>query len=168
MSIPLVRKTDWRAFPLHVVILAAFVGAIWLLVPGTHGATVFVVGLCAYILAVFALRSTLLGSFRRGSGLLVRRQFAEAIPHLTAAYEAMNARPWIDEYRFITLLDASSYSLREIALCNIAFAHGQLGHGEEAILWYKKAVNEFPGSEIAEAALAFARGFDGVSGRGAV
>ena len=92
--------------------------------------------------------------------LLMRGRFAECIPHFTAAYESLAKRPWIDRYRFLTLLDASVYSYREITLCNIAFAHGQLGHGQEAVRWYKRAALEFPGSAIAETALAFARGFE--------
>ncbi len=160
MSFPTVSKTDWRAFPLHLGILCVLIGIIWLLVPGVHGATVFVAALGLYVLTVFVLRYSLLGGYRRGMRLLIRGRFAEAIPHLTAGYDSLVARPWIDRYRFLTLLDASAYPLREIALCNIAFAHGQLGHGEEAVRWYKRAANEFPGSIIAETALAFARGFE--------
>jgi len=140
--------------------MAVFVALIWFLVPGIHGATVFVVGLAFYILAALALRRTLLGRFRRGMRLLLRAQFAAAIPEFTAAYESLTLRDWIDRYRYLTLLDASAYSYREIALCNIAFAHSQLGHGEQAVAWYKRAANEFPGSDLAETALAFARGFE--------
>jgi tetratricopeptide (TPR) repeat protein len=160
MSIPGVQKSDWRAYPLHLAILAVLVVLIWLLIPGTHGATVFVAAVGLYVLAVFALHYSLLGEFRLGNRLLYRGRFAEAIPHLTAGYDSLAQRPWIDRYRYLTLLDASAYSYREIALCNIAFAHGQLGHGEEAVRWYKRAANEFPGSELAETALNFARGFE--------
>jgi tetratricopeptide (TPR) repeat protein len=160
MTPPIIRKTDWRAFPLHLAILALLVALIWLLVPGTHGATVFVVAVGLYVLAALALSYTLLGHYRRGMALLGRSQFAEAIPCLTEAYRSLTQRSWIDRYRFLTLLDASAYSYREVILCNIAFAHGQLGHAQEAVDWYKRAANEFPGSPIAEAALSFARGFE--------
>lgn len=44
-------------------------------------------------------------------------------------------------------------SYREMALVNIAFAYSQIGNGERAKAYYQHALEEFPNSSMAIAAL---------------
>lgn len=42
---------------------------------------------------------------------------------------------------------------REMALINIAFAHGQIGNGNKAKEFYQRTLDEFPNNIMASAAL---------------
>ncbi|HEX7447932.1 MAG TPA: hypothetical protein VF306_10325 [Pirellulales bacterium] len=50
-------------------------------------------------------------------------------------------------------MSSSAISYREMALCNIAFCYAQLGNGENAELYYRRTLDEFPDSGLADAAL---------------
>ncbi|MEJ7847979.1 MAG: hypothetical protein WKF92_07835 [Pyrinomonadaceae bacterium] len=52
------------------------------------------------------------------------------------------------------MLDSSAVSYREMALCNIAFAHVQLEENAEAQDYYRKTLAEFPESIMAKSSLA--------------
>ena len=51
------------------------------------------------------------------------------------------------------MMSASAISYREMALCNIAFCYSQLGDGQKAESYYRRALDEFPNSALAVAAL---------------
>ena len=48
---------------------------------------------------------------------------------------------------------AKAPTLRPMALANTAFCHGQMGNGQLAKEYYERALQEFPNSGIATAAL---------------
>ena len=50
-------------------------------------------------------------------------------------------------------MSAKAPTLRPMALVNIAFCHGQMGSGQLAKAYYERALQEFPNSGIATAAL---------------
>jgi tetratricopeptide (TPR) repeat protein len=90
---------------------------------------------------------------RKGIKLMKTKNFIKAIPMFQKSYEFFSRRSWIDKYRFIFLLSSSHISYREMALINIAFCNTQINQGREAKKYYELALEEFPGSEMAQTAL---------------
>ena len=87
---------------------------------------------------------------------LARQQaFREAIDKFQRSYEFLEKYPWLDKYRFITMLDSSARSYREMALCNIAYSHVQLDDRASALKYYEKALEEFPHSDMAQSGLEY-------------
>lgn len=82
-----------------------------------------------------------------------QKQFEAAITCFENSYEFFCNKPWIDDYRSLVLVSPSRVSYREMALLNIAFCLGQLGRQAEAKEYYKRTLEEFPGSQIAHAGL---------------
>lgn len=94
-------------------------------------------------------------SHRRGLQLANAGRFEDAIRAHQRSYEFFTNHLWIDRLRSVTLLTPSAVSYREMALINIAFAYGQLGCVRESKRYYQRALEEFPDSEMANAALTF-------------
>ena len=69
------------------------------------------------------------------------------------SYAFFKKYPWVDKYRYITVLSASKIPFGEMALNNIAFSYGQLGNRKKARAYYKQTLAEYPNSEIAQVAL---------------
>jgi tetratricopeptide (TPR) repeat protein len=90
---------------------------------------------------------------RRGVSLFKKKAFAKAIQHFRKSYDFFKRNMWIDNYRYITLLSSSRVSYTEMALLNMAYCYGQIGNGNQSLKTYKKALDEFPDSEMALAAL---------------
>lgn len=87
---------------------------------------------------------------------LARQQaFREAIDKFQRSYGFLEKYPWLDKYRFITMLDSSARSYREMALCNIAYSYVQLDDLASALKYYEKALEEFPQSEMAQSGLEY-------------
>lgn len=55
--------------------------------------------------------------------LAKQQAFREAIDKFQRSYGFLEKYPWLDKYRFITMLDSSARSYREMALCNIAYSN---------------------------------------------
>lgn len=86
----------------------------------------------------------------RGIRLLRRKQYHEAISVFEESLEFFTRHSWIDTYRAITLMTPTTFSYREMALMNIAFAYGQLGDGEKAKACYEKVLKTWPNNEVAQ------------------
>ncbi len=147
---PVVRRISW---PAVLPQLAALGGAVALgtqLVGPPNGVTF---GAAAYLIYSFGSRMVIARDHRRGMRLFHGQQYGEAIAAFTASYDFFTRHSWVDKLRSVTLMSPSAMSYREMALCNIAFCHAQLGDGAKARITYQKALAEFPGSGLAEAAL---------------
>ncbi len=112
-------------------------------------------GALAYLAYSFGSKAVLLRHHKRGMSLSKLGLFREAIAEFRASHLFLSKYPWLDEYRFLTMLDSSAAPYREMALCNIAFSHLQLDERAEAREYYRKAVEEFPRSEMAKNGLAY-------------
>ncbi len=77
----------------------------------------------------------------------------EAGAEFKLSYDFFTRHPWIDDWRFITLLSSSRVSYREMALLNMAFCHAQEGDGVKAKEFYQRTLKEFPDSGMAKASL---------------
>ncbi|WP_131538913.1 tetratricopeptide repeat protein [Pedobacter nototheniae] len=94
----------------------------------------------AYAMLAFILRKTIASNHRKGIVLIKQRQFLQSIPYFEKSIASLEQHSWIDKYRFITLFSSSKLSYKEMDLCNIAFAYSQIGDGENAIIYYEKAM----------------------------
>lgn len=150
-SVPIVRQIAWVSLIPQLAVMAILIWLAWMLgLPEP-----VLMGAAAYLVLSVALRTAIARDHRKGMALVKRARFAEAIPYFEAAYRRFVRRPWLDRHRFILLLSSSRMSYKEIALCNIAFCHGQLGDGAKAREYYERALQESPGSAIATTALRF-------------
>ncbi len=107
------------------------------------------VGALAYVGLSMVLRFGIPSSHRRGIALFKKKRYEEAIPEFERSYSFFERSKWIDDFRFLTLLSSSRISYREMALLNIAFCYAQAGYGSKAKEYYKRALAEFPDSEMA-------------------
>ena len=110
-------------------------------------------GALGYLIYSFGSRAILLRSHRRGINLSKRGLFSEALAEFRSSYLFLSKNSWIDKYRVIVMLDSSAIPYREMALCNLAYCYLQINEKGKAQEYYRKAVAEFPGSEVAKSGL---------------
>lgn len=91
---------------------------------------------------------------------MFKQHFAESIPYFQESADFFAKHPMIDRLRAVFLLSPSKFSYREMALCNIAFAHAQLGNGREAKEMYQQVLAEYPENGLASVALKLIRGLE--------
>lgn len=113
----------------------------------------FTRGTLIYLILSFILRLGVPKAHRQGMKLIKQQKFAEAIPCFESSVAFFARHPWVDKYRFLTLLSSSKMSHREMALCNIAFCYSQLGKGAKAQQYYETILAEYPENGLAQAGL---------------
>ena len=149
--VPVAQERRWRASILQIVVLVAVLFAGWRIAGGEPMG--LVAGAIAYLLYSRGSRALLASAHRQGIRLVKAREWEAAIPEFEASYSHFSARPWLDRWRAILMLSDSAASYREMALVNLAFCLSQLDRGPEAKVAYERALQEFPDSPIAQAAL---------------
>ena len=146
---PIIRQINWFAL---IPQLGLFIGFIFIFkFQGLSNPSL--VALAAYLILVYGLRFFLAKYHRYGMMFLKRNEFEAAIPYFENSYEYFSEKPWLDRFRAIFLLSSSRISYKEMALVNIAYCYSQLGNGKKAKVYYERALQEFPESEIAKASL---------------
>jgi tetratricopeptide (TPR) repeat protein len=148
--VPTVRPISWPATIPQLAALVAAMAVGWLATRSPAGAFG---GAAAYLIYSYGSRSLALGAHRRGLCLIRAARFEEAIRAYQESYDFFSRHAWLDRYRSVALMSPSAMSFREIALVNIAFAYSQIGNGEKAKEFYQRALDEFPTSAMASAAL---------------
>lgn len=148
---PFVRgKVIWLyTIPQFILLFTLF----WFFSQYTEDRTDMIYGVLVYWFLIYALRNIIARQHRQGVALLKKNNFEQAISYFKQSVTYFERKPWIDKYRYITLLSASRMTYREMGLCNIAFSLTQLGRGAEAKEIYHKVLEEYPGNGIATAAL---------------
>lgn len=146
----MIRPTSWLATVPQLFVLALAIAIACFL---TRSSTGVFWGAAVYLIYSFSSRKLIPRAHCRGIRLSQRQQFEQAISAYKQSYEFFTRHGWLDRYRSITLMSPSAMSYREMALVNIAFAYGQIGNGEQAKAYYKQALEEFPNSGMAIAAL---------------
>lgn len=106
-----------------------------------------------FFILMLILRYLVPRDHRKGVSLYKKQCFSEAIPYFEKSYLFFTSHNCLDKYRFITMLSSSKISYTEMALLNKAFCLGQVGKKDESIAAYKKVLDEFSDSKIAESAL---------------
>ncbi|WP_425616159.1 tol-pal system YbgF family protein [Anatilimnocola sp. NA78] len=149
-QLPIVRPILWQACipQLLVGAFCCWVGWKWL-----GNARGIVLGSGVYLAYSLGSRQILARHHRRGIGLYKRGEFAAAIQAYLASYTFFDRYRWLDDYRSIFMMTPGAMAYREMALVNIAFCYAQLGNGPQAIAYYERTLQEFPGNGTAEAAL---------------
>lgn len=147
---PVVRQISW---PAVLPQLASLAGAVAIGVFVTRTSNGVILGTAAYLTYSLSSRMFIARAHRRGMRLCRRQEFAAAIQAFEESYDFFARNTWIDRFRAIVMMSASAISYREMALCNIAFCYSQLGDGQKAESYYRRALDEFPNSALAVAAL---------------
>ena len=98
-----------------------------------------ILGAAAYLTYSLGSRMFIARAHRRGMRLYRSQQYAAAIQAYEESYDFFARNTWIDRFRAITMMSPSAISYREMALCNIAFCYSQLGDGEKAESYYRRA-----------------------------
>ncbi len=148
---PVVRQIAWVSLAIQLLILLVAVILISFLIGSVPAA--IDITMCLYLFTSIALRQLVPRAHRRGMRAFRKEQYAQAVEAFKESYSFFTRHPWIDRYRFITLLSSSRMSYQEMALVNTAFCYTQIGEGAMAQRYYKKALAQFPESEMAKTAL---------------
>lgn len=147
---PIVRKIAWAYIVPQLILLFLLTVFFWKAFLLTNFPMAAVYGPVVYLSYSFGSKSLLLRYHREGIRLSKLQAFREAIDKFQESYRFLQEHSWLDKYRFITMLDSSAVSYREMALVNIAFSHVQLDEKAIALKYYQRALQEFPESEMAQ------------------
>jgi tetratricopeptide (TPR) repeat protein len=155
--IPIVRPISWLATIPQLVALTAAVAIGWWV---TQSAIGIFWGAVAYLIYSFSSRMLIPRAHRRGIRLSRNQRYEDAIRAHQESYDFFTRHLWLDRFRSITMMSSSAMSYREMALINIAFAYSQIGNGAKAKEYYLRALQEFPDSAMASAALRMIESFE--------
>lgn len=150
---PIVKQYAWISVLPQLLVLALAIVVTHQVLRSPALNTSILIGALIYLAYSFAVRNLLTKSHRKGIYLSKAGKFADAIPEFDASYEFFTSHLWVDRWRFLTMLSSSATSYREMALCNIGFCYGQIGDGRKSKEYYERALQEFPNSVLAIAAL---------------
>jgi tetratricopeptide (TPR) repeat protein len=157
-ELPVVRKTAWGYVFAQLILLLLLALFLWKAFFPTDMSMAATWAAVVYLVYSFGSKSVLLKNHREGMLLARKQAFREAIDKFQRSYEFLEKYPWLDKYRFITMLDSSARSYREMALCNIAYSHVQLDDAASALKYYQRALEEYPQSELAQSGLEYVAG----------
>ncbi len=146
---PIIRVVSWSAATWTLLILGALCAVGWYL--GSELGASLACG--AYLAYSLASRLLISRAHRRGVRLVRRGCYAEALAPFRESLDFFTRHAWIDRWRAWFLLSPSALSYREMAMCNLAFAYGQLGRGAESVAMYRAVLADYPQNRIAPAAL---------------
>lgn len=154
-EVPVVKKIAWAYTVPQLMLLFLLTLFFWKAFLPTNLSLAAAYGAVVYLLYSFGSKSLLLRYHREGIHLSKLKAFREAIDKFQRSYGFLESHPWLDKYRFITMLDSSALSYREMALCNIAYSHVQLDDPVSALKYYQRALEEFPESEMAQSGIEY-------------
>ena len=148
-SAPIIKQIAWISIIPHMVVMGLLT-IFWFQFEVENP---LLYGAITYLIISFSLRTFISNDHRKGMDLVKKERFDEAIECFEKSFTFFKQNEWVDKYRYVTLLNSSRISFREMALNNIAFCYGQLGDGERARQYYERTLQEFPDSGIAKAGL---------------
>ena len=148
-STPIVRQMNWISIIIQLIILSILCLVFYII----DKVNFIYYAFLSFVALFFILRYLIPKDHRRGVSLYKREKYNEAIPYFQKSYDFFSVHKWIDKYRIVTMLSSSKISYSEMARINKAFCLSQIGKKQESIEEYKKTLEEFPGSKIAEMSL---------------
>ena len=148
-NIPIVRKIAWISIIPQILLMLLLLFIFHKVTTRDPAWYAFI----SYLIISISLRYLIPKSHRKGIKFTKEKKFENAIPEFEKSYHFFTQNNWIDKYRYITMLSSSKMNYKEMALCNIAFCHSQIGNGKQAIAFYEKALKEFPENGLAESGL---------------
>ncbi len=147
---PVVRRISWPLVIPQLLAMGLAIAAIELIIrPATFYHSILW-GCAIYLIYSFGSRFLLTRAQRQGMRLTRSGKYQEAIAAFEKSYQFFRRFDWIDRYRFVTLMNPSAMSYREMALINIAYCYVQLGNKEKAREYYQKTLEDFPQSQLAK------------------
>jgi tetratricopeptide (TPR) repeat protein len=138
---------------MQVIAVSALVALLYLVVP--TDVTPFMpllIGAAVYLIWSRLSMLVLLRAHRTGIQFLRAGAYAPAIQQFEQSYALFARFPWLDNFRWLTLLSPSALSYREMALNNIGYAFVQLKKFGKARERYQQLLDEYPDGEMADAA----------------
>lgn len=148
-DVPVIKQVAWVSVVPQLLVMGIIVAACY----ATGMAEPLIYGPLIYLAISYVLRTYVAKAHRQGMDLVKRKDFLAAISYFEASYHYFTQKPWVDKYRYVTLLSSSRMTYREMALCNIAFCYSQLGDGEKAVRYYKQVLADYPANGLAQAGL---------------
>ena len=149
------RKTAWLYTIPQLLVMLTIMLFVWKVFLPDDFRRASVYGAAIYLIYSFGSRALLLKNHRRGIRLAKLDCYEDAINEFQLSYEFLSRYSWLDKYRFITMLASSAVSYREMALCNIAFSYARLNEMGAALQSYRRALQEFPESELAKGGIEY-------------
>ncbi len=146
---PLIKQVSLNSIALQILIVWAMMGLARHAGFNDPFVPIAIVYLCLFI----GLRKMIPKNHRRGVAFLRAKEYEKAAREFDASYRFFERHPWLDRFRYLTLLSASRISYREMALLNSAYCHGLIGDGRKMKEFYEKTLQQFPLSEIAKISL---------------
>ena len=154
-QLQIVRKTAWLYTVPQLLIMLSLMVVAWEVFSRSDFWRGSAYGAAAYLVYSFGAKSILLRNHRKGIYFAKRNSYRDAIREFQFSYEFLYKHQWVDKYRFLVMLDSSAVSYREMALCNIAYSHAQLQEYVQALKYYRRALQQFPESELAKNGVAY-------------
>lgn len=135
------QSTNWIAFVPRIIIL----GLLCIFFYQLDKKIYFIPAFIVYLLITYLFKILFLPEvLHKGIQFIREAKFGKAIPliHQSIAYYVKY--PWIDKYRYLFMISSSTYTLREMCLCNYAYCSLQIGEITKATQIYEDILKEFP------------------------
>lgn len=152
-NIQTITRTAWLSTLPQLLVMLGLILLLWKVQFPSNFRLAILYGALGYLIYSFGSKAIALRHHRRGIHLLKRGLFREAISEFQSSYSFLSKYAWLDKYRFITILDSSAMPYREMALCNIGYSHILLDEKAKAQECYRRALEEFPESDLAKSGL---------------
>ena len=151
-QLPTIRHTSMMMIFSQVALVALVIGGINLFMSPASPVTAIAAGVMLYVLYSYGSRMVLTAAHRRGARLVREKKWQPALKAFEESYAFFTKFPWIDEYRFITMLTPTAISYREMALNNMGYVLVQSGDNRKAKQYYVTLLEKYPQSVLAESA----------------
>ncbi len=142
------RRLSRPALLLHLSLLGGLVALTARVFPAYSPLDAVLVGAAPWVVWSLLARPLLTRHHRAGIRFLRAGRFDEAIRAFGESRDFFTRHPALDRYRFFILMSAGAASYRELALCNIAYAHARAGDIGAARAACDEALSVFPESAI--------------------
>ncbi|NDJ36852.1 MAG: hypothetical protein GYB64_19540 [Chloroflexi bacterium] len=119
----------------------------------TPGVWIYAGVLSVALTITLGSRLILLRDFEQAMAALQREEYEAAIVGFAQYLDFLAANPFFDEWHWLLLLTADRYPLSEMTLCNLGYAHAQIGDLGRARSIYNRVLAANPVNDIARAAL---------------
>lgn len=146
---------------MQIIAVSAIIALLYLVIPtDTTPLLPLLIGAGFYLIWSRMSMLVLLRHHRTGIQFLRSGAHAMAIQQFEQSYRLFARFPWLDNFRWLTLLSPSALSYREMALNNIGYAFVQMKKFGKARERYQQLLDQFPDGEMAESARAVLASID--------
>ena len=149
-KVPFIKsEVSWIAVIIKILVFA-LVGYLFYRIDSKNYLTYTFI---CYLALSYGLRAAVPRSHRKGVQLIKQENFAEAIPWFQKSAVFFGKHAWVDKYRYLTMFIESKQTMREIALCNMAWCFMQTRRINESKKIYEQVLAEYPDNTVARSSL---------------